>query len=1258
LLLAGVFAVSAAVSTAAPNAAAPPVSAEIEKQFRSQLDAPLLFVKRHSYTGIHIYDTYYKWPPGGGGIYVLENPSAPREQWRIRPLVDETTPGTPGHGVYTHPELSWDAKKVLFCFKGDAKGNTCIYEVNIDGTGLRRVTDPTPACSIYKGSHSGQHDIAPAYLPDGRIVFLSTRPSGLVPCANEGVSILHVMNADGSDLHSISVNNVNEFDPSVLPDGRILFGRWEYVDKNALTIQSLWTMNPDGTQETALYANNMVFPEAILDARAVPGSHLIVGTLAKHNSTPRGSIGFIDPLIGKNDPKAITNLEHPDDPTFDKGDSCEPWPLSENLVLFSGRPAGQKRNALEMMDRAGHRLVLMSDPQICLHSPMLVKPRPAPKVIADSTDRKAKTGRFFVQDIYQGLPGVKRGEIKSLRVIEETSRISGRDGGAQPYNQTFLVSAALAFSVKNFLGVVPVNEDGSVYFEVPAGRAVYFQALDGDGRLIHSMRTFVQAAPGTTRSCIGCHEYKYGTTFPETMRRVLARGPARLQPESWGTGYMDYPGMIQPLLDKHCASCHGGEKGFGGGLDLTGGWTEHFNISYENLANRRDTQLIAYWIAGIDCMNGTAFWSSQIFQPRSHGSGAAPLAKLLLAGHGGRIAGLTRTERDLLMAWMDSNGLYHGSWDSTKHGCQLTEWPSVKKTLMAGMKQAGCVRCHGNGFESDWFNLQRPELSRILRAPLPAGADGYGLGLCRDRKVDPKWQRVRLLWNGYAHAVKPLDAFAPLPFTPPDMSGAPLVSFASTTDKHYQILLAAIRNGRERALLTPRVDMPGAEILSGACRQFNPPPMPAPLPPLQATLGDDGVVQLAWERSARTIGLEAEVHRSAKAGFTPDDSTLLTRTGLASFTDTAASVGRQHYAIVFLRDSQRSQPVHAALDVPQPVPPSAPVDFTATSSSGCVRLRWQSVPGRALSYNVYRSRRTGILPVPPQSGTGVSPVQSSSSNGQAGRPSHAGDGQAGCPSYDKLTAEPIGAAWFTDGTAEAQVEYAYTVRAVSRRGLEGGPAAAAVATARLVKEPVFAASFDKDMRGRLDGGEELAGEARGGARIAGGVLDLMRGGHVAFPHREQFDLSQPLTVEMWLSMEAAGQMPIPVSCGLWNQAGWFLQRIGGRWRWHVGGFDCDGGKPLAGQWMHIVCTYDGHVARLFQDGAQVAEKAGTAVALPWSGDLLVGHYSGIPKDPSFQVTGRIAGLKIYHRAFTAAEAAASAKAKPPSSGPVAKAATK
>lgn len=788
------------------------------------LDAPLLFVKRHSYTGIHIYDTYYKWPPGGGGIYLLENPQAPRDQWKIRPVIDETTPGTLGHGVYTHPELSWDGQRLLFCFKGKPEGSTSIYEINIDGTGLRRVTNPEPACASYKGAQSGQHDVAPAYLPDGRIVFLSTRQSGLVPCNNTGVAIMHVMNADGSDMHAISVNYVNEFDPAILPDGRILYGRWEYVDKNALTIQSLWTANPDGTQETAFYANNMVFPEAILDARPVPGTELIVGTLAKHNGTPRGSIAFIDPRLGKNNPAAISNLEHPENPTYDMGDSCEPWPLSDDTVIFSGRPKGAKRNALEIMNRQGQRRVFLSEPDICLHSPMLVKPRPVPPIIADHTDRNASTGRFLVQDIYDGLPGVARGEVKWLRVLEESSRVSGSNMGGSPYNQTFLVSAALAFSVKDYLGVVPVEPDGTAYFEAPSGRALYLQALDADGRLVQSMRSFVQASPGTVRSCVGCHEYKASTPATAALGlESFARAPRQLQPESWGQGKMDYPAMVQPVLDRHCASCHGGEKDIAGGIDLTGGWTEHFNISYENLVNRRESQLVAWWIAGIDCMNGTAHYSCQIMPPRAHGSGAAPLAKLLMDGHNGQIASLSRAERDLLMAWMDSNGLYHGTWNSTPNGCAIKNWQSTREALSVEMRNAGCAKCHGAEgkplvFESDWFNLQRPELSRILRAPLPKGSDGFGLGLCREKRAGEE-QRVRLLVEGYAHAVKPIDQFPKRPIKKWDATGAEIVSFSSTSHPAYQRMLQIIRNAREAALLSPRIDMPGAEVIEGHGRK-------------------------------------------------------------------------------------------------------------------------------------------------------------------------------------------------------------------------------------------------------------------------------------------------------------------------------------------------------------------------------------------------------------------------------------------------------
>ncbi len=1230
--------------------------AELPDDFRQLLDVPLLFVKRHSYTGIHIYDTFYRWPANGagGGIYVLENPAAPRAQWKTRAVIDPKTPGTLGGGVYSHPELSWDARKVLFCYQHEPNASTCIFEIGIDGQGLRRLSDPSGTFDSYKGRGGGQHDVAPAYLPDGRIVFLSTRPSGLVPCNNTGVAILHVMNADGSDLHPISVNNVNEFDPAVLPDGRILHGRWEYVDKNALTIQSLWAINPDGTQETSVFANNMVFPEAVLDARPVPNSHLIVGTLAKHNSSPRGSIGFIDPHKGKNNPAAITNLEHPNDPTHDRGDSCEPWPLNKDVVIFSGRPKGQARNLLEMIDRAGRRVPFLADAHICLHSPMLVKPRPTPRVIPDSTDRQAKTGKFFVQDIYKGLTplappykggesalykggenalsppykggvggvGVKRGDIKWLRVLEETSRVSPSPGGAQPYNQTFLVSAALAFSVKNYLGIVPVDEDGSCHFEVPAGRAVYFQALDGDHRLVHGMRTFVQAAPGTTRACIGCHEQK--STVPDVRAgyQSLKRPLHRLKPESWGSGYVDYPGMVQPILDKHCVSCHGGSDGIAAGLDLSGGWTEHFSISYENLVNRRQTQLVAYWIAGIDCMNGTAFWSSQIFPPRSHGSGAAPLAELLVKGHHGFIPNLSRTERDLLMAWIDSNGLYHGTWDYTDNGCAIKNWAATKQALTAEMQKAGCLKCHGDGkqaftFENDWINLQDPHFSRILRAPLastppspPLGKggieDGFGLGLCRNRKLTDR--RLKLLWSGYAHAVLPLDKFPKVALQPRSTEGKPVVSFTSNADPHYQNVLAIIRKARAQALASPRQDMPGADVSAGACRHFNPPPVPDTPAIFEAKLDDDGVVQLAWERSARTIGLDMELHRGAQANFQPNDKTLLAETGLFRGTDREAPAGQQHYAVVFVSGEERSKPVYASINVPPAPKPPAPSGLKAQPGSHSVRLEWQAPRDSLPGYHVYRQK-------------------------------------AGDQAMKKITSQPVRQTSFIDAGLEPKVPFTYLVRAVGPRGGESEPTATVTAAATVIQEPVFTAPLARDANGLLFGNEALPGRTHGGARLSDGVLTLKPAGFVTFPRRDEFDLNQALSVECWVKFDQQGKMPVIISAGLWNQSGWFVQWLGQQWRWHVAGLDCDGGKPALGPWTHLAATFDGKTARLFENGVLVAEKTGTPRPNPWSGDLFIGQYSGQP-GPEFQVHGAITGVRIYHRPLTAEEAAAGARERP------------
>jgi mono/diheme cytochrome c family protein len=907
---------------------------------RAALDFPILFTKRGNYQGIHIYDTCYQWHPGGG-IYVLENPAEPPGRQRVRAVIDATTKETLGEGMYFDPDLSFDARKVVFCFKGEPDGSSSIYEIGIDGTGLRRITDPRAdylpcrETGRPKSNYHGQHgplgaaqDLTPAYLPDGRIVFTSMRHNGLVPCNNTGVAILHVMDADGSNIVPISVNSETEFDPSVMLDGRVLFGRWEYVDKTALTIQSLWAVQPDGTMEEAVFANNMVFPEAVLDARQVfADPHFVVATFTKHNSAPRGAIAMIDTCMGKNDPGAIFNFSDPAHPTRDTGEACEPYPVTRDLLLYSDRHG--EKNALFVVRREADgsltRELLFCDPGIDCHSPIPLQPRPLPRVGASTVDRSKDRGCFMVQNVYEGMPEVPRGTVRKLRVLEETSRVSGTPG-AGPFNQTFTISAALAWTCKNYLGEVPVEEDGSAYFEVPAGKMVFFQALDGEGRCVRSMRTFVQAAPGTTRGCIGCHEDKKAA-YPPLNRPAIAqqKPPARLKDESWGSGVLDYPSMVQPVLDRHCVKCHGGEEGFAAGLDLGGGWTEFFNISYENLVSRREVQYKSTLIAGVCSMNGTAHYSAQIFPAYAIGSGAAPLAKVLVEGdlgHEDRFE-MSRAERDLVLAWIDGNGPYHGTWNHTPRAFQLSDWQDTRRKLVAEMTAAGCMRCHDAGvrFENDWFNFRNPEFSRILRAPLAKGGGGFGAELCRDAKVDD-FRRLRIFSTGrYEHAVKPLDQFPRQEWRRWDKgegSGEPVISFTKTGNPHYQEMLEIIRRGREAALANPRIDMPRGEVfaIAGRHRNIYPVPIPEVPPALTAEQIPGGEVAVRWGLSALTWGLSADVYRGKRPDFELNDEARIGRTELGGHVDRSPlPPGEHHYAVVFDNGRQRSEPVRVSVVV-------------------------------------------------------------------------------------------------------------------------------------------------------------------------------------------------------------------------------------------------------------------------------------------------------------------------------------------------------
>ncbi len=483
-------------------------------------------------------------------------------------------------GSFWRADLSFDAKRVLFCYKPHDAKSFGLYEIDITSGRTRRLTN------------SDYDDIDPIYMPDGHILFTTTRANSYVRCGPFIYSyVLARCDADGKNVYLISNNSEPDFVPALMADGRVIYSRWEYTDKPLWRIQSLWTVNPDGTNVNVFWGNQSVWPDHVSQPRQIPGSQKVMFCGVGHHDWWSGSIGIIDPTKGFNFPNGLTkvtgDLVWPEsgngavDPVESKhyhasgkftGYSA-PYPLSDKDFLVSARGLGKKFR-LYLMDVDGNRELIYEGLHDVLHA-MPVRPRKKPPALPDRVtwpgtgkDRKPQApGYFYSSDVYQGAGGLERGSAKYLRVFQQdhktysTWRKTYRHSGPA-------ISIVQEESVKRILGVAPVQADGSVYFKVPSGRAVFFQLLDKDYRCLQTMRSFTGLMPGETRGCLGCHEMQNATPV-RPKRLPFSRGPSDLTPAPWGDESIGYERFVQPVLDKYCGKCHQGKGKGRKKLDLT-----------------------------------------------------------------------------------------------------------------------------------------------------------------------------------------------------------------------------------------------------------------------------------------------------------------------------------------------------------------------------------------------------------------------------------------------------------------------------------------------------------------------------------------------------------------------------------------------------------------------------------------------------------------------------------------------------------------
>ena len=696
----------------------------------------LLAVRRHELNPSHVYTYHVEGFRAGGGLcrISLKSPNTVQE------LVASP------EGQILDCDLSIDGREILFSWRRQQGCGYQVFTINADGSGMKQLTE---------GPH---HNYNACWLPDGGIAFLSTRSARFAYCWISPVGILHRMERDGSGVIRLSANIVNDFTPSVLEDGRIIYSRWEYVDKPAIPIQSLWAIHPDGTGLAGFFGNRVLSPATFMEARSIPGTGKVLCLLASHNGPCRGAIGIVDIAYGNNAPAGIRNLTpevdigQPDkgDGNHIRGSYENPFPIDANLFLVS------KQGTLLVRNYEGTQLAKVIGPKggAGFYNPQPLRQRVRPPVIArqlamqppeqasqppaDADDDHApvRWATVVLQDVYRGLePAVGRGEIKEICVVEEMRKVVRTDVKNRAFGFQFpVISAGATYAAKKVWGYAAVAADGSACFQVPAGRPIYFMALDGFGRAVQRMRTFTHLMAGETQGCVGCHEPRQQVAAAPNASKCA---PAPLRPPDWGQAVgFDYARVVQPVLDAHCVTCHSGPTP-PARVDLCGDATDFFNVSYEILARGRKRAGEAEWdspyVNWIPTYNGMEQNILEV-TPNAWGSPRSKLADILLSRHpdtnGAPRLAMESGEIRRVLTWIDLNVPYYGT-SETSHpetrGCRQI-YPGGLDKILAEVAARRCAECHAGGKipRAFWTRIINPQMNNFLLAPLPKEADGSG----------------------------------------------------------------------------------------------------------------------------------------------------------------------------------------------------------------------------------------------------------------------------------------------------------------------------------------------------------------------------------------------------------------------------------------------------------------------------------------------------------------------------------------------------
>ncbi|GHT23892.1 hypothetical protein FACS189419_08400 [Planctomycetales bacterium] len=611
--------------------------------------------------------------------------------------------------LYRHPngavmrdvDLHWDGNKIMFSsietgkFDGKDEPRWAIYEIPLELNGQ------TPAAKKFTPFVHDVDWFDSCYLPEEN-TFITGSTAGMqgLPCENGGQAMVNLYRVDVKDgaedkakIRQLTFEQDSDWNPSVREDGSVMYLRWEYSDIPHYMSRILFSMQPDGQRQRAVWGSNSFFPTAYKSPRQIPGSSEVIGVVSGHHTAGGGDpeVGrliIMNPQLGSKyqfrydavskewGPEGshlnVFPRVYPKEETgcvqeipgwgkdvvgnvYDNQGGagtyrfCFPFPLNENYFLVSMRRHNEHEFKLYLVDRFDNMTEILAIKDNGLFQPILLSARKRPPVKPDATDSGNMNGSMFITDIYHGLAskGIPKGTIKQLRIF--AYHFGFRNSGGHES-----VGQHSSWDIKRILGTVPVYEDGSVSFNVPANTPFAMQAVDADGRAVQLMRSWTVCMPGEQQSCIGCHETPLDVT---PARRVIATGkkPSEITPWYGPARAFGFEAEIQPLLEKKCVTCHNDD-----------------NLKSRKLVSFEPNKSNEWWSssASYNAINPYVWRPGpepdlEVLVPMEYHASVSELVQRLQRGHYG--VKLDKEDWDRIYTWIDLNAPYRGIWQNTKY---------------------------------------------------------------------------------------------------------------------------------------------------------------------------------------------------------------------------------------------------------------------------------------------------------------------------------------------------------------------------------------------------------------------------------------------------------------------------------------------------------------------------------------------------------------------------------------------------------------